>query len=83
MTFHTRKSSFPSLVVLLSLFSFCSSSLSMDGTIFDGSKTSSLQHVLYEIHKKHLELQRDYVTAVDLYRIVTSIKDRPEEQINS
>ena len=41
------------------------------------------QHVLFEIHKKDLELQRYYVTVIDLYRIITSIKDWLSERINS
>ena len=44
---------------------------------------SFLQHFLFEIHRKDLELQRHYVTVVDLYRIITSIKDRLAERINS
>ncbi|CAF4439097.1 unnamed protein product, partial [Rotaria sp. Silwood2] len=44
---------------------------------------SFLQHVLFEIHQKNLELQRYYSTAVDLYRIITSIKNKLKERINA
>ncbi len=44
---------------------------------------SFLQHVLFEIHKKNLELQRSYTTLVDLYRIITSIKNKLQERIDS
>jgi hypothetical protein len=44
---------------------------------------SFLQHVLFELHKKNLELQRYYTTAVDIYRIITSIKVRLQERIDS
>ncbi len=42
-----------------------------------------LQHVLFEIHKKNLELQRSYTTAIDLFRIITSIKSKLQERIDS
>jgi hypothetical protein len=44
---------------------------------------SFLQHILFELHKKNLELQRSYTTAVDLYRIITSIKTRLQERLDS
>ncbi|CAF3611196.1 unnamed protein product [Rotaria sp. Silwood1] len=44
---------------------------------------SFLQHVLFEIHQKNLELQRYYTTAVDLFRIITSIKNKLKERIDS
>ncbi|CAF1396996.1 unnamed protein product [Rotaria sp. Silwood1] len=44
---------------------------------------SFLQHVLFELHKKNLELQRNYTTAVDLFRIITSIKTKLQERIDS
>lgn len=34
---------------------------------------SFLQLILFEIHKKNLELQRSYTTLVDLYRIIIII----------
>ncbi|CAF1150096.1 unnamed protein product [Adineta steineri] len=44
---------------------------------------SFVQHILFEIHKKNLELQRSYTTLVDLYRIITSIKNKLQERIDS
>ncbi|CAF3205487.1 unnamed protein product [Rotaria sp. Silwood2] len=44
---------------------------------------SFLQHILFEIHKKNLELQRYYTIAVDLFRIITSIKNKLKERIDS
>jgi hypothetical protein len=44
---------------------------------------SFLQHILFEIHQKNLELQRYYITAVDLFRIITSIKNKLKEHIDS
>ncbi|CAF5145926.1 unnamed protein product, partial [Rotaria sp. Silwood1] len=44
---------------------------------------SFLQHVLFEIHQKNLELQRYYTTGVDLFRIITSIKNNLQERIDS
>ena len=44
---------------------------------------SFLQHVLFELNKKNLELQRYYTTAMDLYRIITSIKVRLQERMDS
>ncbi|CAF3187739.1 unnamed protein product [Rotaria sp. Silwood2] len=56
-------------------------------TIFEGNEVpcilSFLQHVLFEIHQKNLELQRYYTTAVDLFRIITSIKNKLQERIDS
>ncbi|CAF1020804.1 unnamed protein product [Rotaria sp. Silwood1] len=44
---------------------------------------SFLQHVLFEIHQKNLELQRYYTTAVDLFRVITAIKNKLQERIDS
>ncbi|CAF4738109.1 unnamed protein product, partial [Rotaria sp. Silwood2] len=44
---------------------------------------SFLQYILFEIHKKNLELKRSYTTLVDLYRIITSIKSKLQERIDS
>jgi hypothetical protein len=37
---------------------------------------------LFEIHKKNLELERSYTTLVDLYRIITSIKNKLQQRIS-
>jgi hypothetical protein len=42
-----------------------------------------LQNVLFELHKKNLELQRSYTTAVDLFRIISSIKTKLKERIDA
>ena len=42
-----------------------------------------LQHTLFELHKKNFELQRSYTTAADLYMIITPIKTRSQERLDS
>ena len=42
-----------------------------------------LQHVLFEIQKSNLELQKEFVTAVDLHRIITSLHYKLKQRVDT
>ncbi|CAM4985979.1 unnamed protein product [Rotaria socialis] len=42
-----------------------------------------LHHILFEIQKTNLELQKKSITAIDLYRIITSIQYKPKQRLDT
>ncbi|CAF2145677.1 unnamed protein product [Rotaria magnacalcarata] len=44
---------------------------------------SFLHHVLFEIQKTNLELQKECITAIDSYRIITSLQYKLKQRLNT
>ena len=42
-----------------------------------------LHHVLFEIQKTNLELQKEFITAIDLYRIITSLQYKLKQRLDT
>ena len=42
-----------------------------------------LHHVLFEIPKTNLELQKEFITAIDLYRIITSLQYKLKQRLDT
>ena len=42
-----------------------------------------MHHVLFEIQKTNLELQKEFITAINLYRIITSLQYKLKQRLDT